>query len=47
MFKKDTSKETSKTQEKVRVPNYGDIKIDEAKGNPPEHSLSLNRLFSM
>lgn len=32
MFRKDTSKETKQTQEIIKVPNYGDLKIDEAKG---------------
>lgn len=33
MFKKDTTKESKQAMEAVKVPNYGDNKIDEAKGN--------------
>jgi len=32
MFKKNTSKDNKNAQEAVKVPNYGDLKIDEAKG---------------
>lgn len=34
MFKQDSNK-TAKNTEVVKVPNYGNIKIDEAKGNLP------------
>ena len=32
MFKNDQSKQNGAAAEQAKVPNYGDIKIDEAKG---------------
>ena len=45
MFKPDSNK-TAKTAEVIKVPNYGDQKIDEAKGNN-SCPLTLSRLIGV
>lgn len=44
MFKKDFNKSADQAQEVVKVPNYGDHKIDEAKGTVEPLLLTHNRL---